>query len=90
MQEIAIAVGIGTGTGVVSLGILYVLFRRIFQQLDSKVDKPVFREYCVRIEQNLDRGSKAFEKLDTTTGELFKVVTDLCKMIIKIESKMGK
>jgi len=85
MQQILTSVGVGAGTGIVSLGILWILFRRIFAQLDSKVDQPVFNEYALRIAENLERGSREFDKMEKTTAGLAKAVTELCKATLRLE-----
>ena len=72
-------------SGIVSLGLLIFIFRHILSRLDKKVDKEVFKEYVVRISENLSAGKKRFDRLDNGLAESTNAVNRLCIAIKGIE-----
>ena len=68
-MEIVTQIITGIVIGIVALGLLCFLFRHIFNRLDLKVDKDVFKEYTRRIADSLETGKKRFDKVDENISE---------------------
>ena len=71
--------------GIVALGLLIFILRQIFTQLNVKVDKNVFSEYCKRIDDTLIAGTKKFDKIEQILERNTDILTNTCKEIVKLQ-----
>lgn len=77
-----------------SVGAFWLVIRYVLSKLDSKVEKDVFDQYCLRVTENLATGNRRFDKIDvaiisqtTAIQGLSREVGELC---VSVKQSLGE
>jgi len=63
---------------VVSLGVIWKVLDKVWRDLDKKVDKNEYSEYCKRIDERMIAGQKQFEDIRASIGTQGSVLQEIC------------
>jgi hypothetical protein len=96
-MQLASEIIVGVITGVVSLGLLCILFRIIFSRLSEKLDISQFNEYVANVKDNFESGQRRFDKIDAALAKNTEALNLVCVsikgltvLLEQIEKKVDK
>lgn len=78
----------GCFAGIVTVGILWKMFDRIFDQLDGKVSKDTWDEHCLRIDQLLESGNREFQQTREALQKQNDTLADVKTAVVEIKTTL--